>query len=319
MRALFPGDDYIEDQNFSLLHRTVLGLNSLDLRVLLAKMSIAEVNKCDASGKTALWWATSRADYNATSLLLSRGADVNKKSSIGYSPIHAAMFARNQTVIQLLLKHGCDIAHDPQGWLPLHRGAFYGCDLKILETIQALGVDVNTTIPSTGSTALQLAVQENHYHNCEFLLAKGADLDIVNNDRESALHVAVLYNSHKPLTLLLQNHANYLLRTKAGENILHYAAQFGDLECLRTLHAHDLHALKTEDKVTGESPIQRFKGLKNLDALEITYRRDDVTPEWHAMFRKLLRGIRSPESKISEANADLDIEEFHDALEHMNS
>ena len=318
LQALFPGDGFIESQEFSILHRTDLGLNSLDLGTLLAGSLKSEVDRHDMSGRTALWWAIYRADLNATTLLLSNGADINKKSATGYSPIHTAIAINNPAVIRLILSRDCDMARDPQGWLPLHNYAFHGPSLEIFEMILARTMDVNSITSDGGSTAYMIAVQEGHHHFSEHLIDRGADIDKVNTDGESALHVAIQYNRPKLLDLILKKHANHVLKTKAGENILHYAAQFGDLNSLQILYAHDLSSLNIEDRVTGPSYRQRFKNMKNMDALDIANLRDDVSPEWHAMFRKLVNGIKYPESKLAETTSnDVDIDEFHDALEHI--
>ena len=300
------------------MHRIVLNLTVLDLNTILANSPRSVIDKCDASGRTPLWWATYRADYTAVSTLLTYGADMNKKSISGWDPLRVATYTTNRAIIKLLLGHGCDISHDPIGCLPIHSYAHYGSDLDVLQAILARGIDVNTPTSYSGLTALIIAAEYQNHVLCGFLIAQGANLDKVNFDGESAIHVAIQYNSHKALSLLLQHRANYLLRTRAGETLLHYAAQFGNLECLRILHAHDLGALSVEDRVAGQSVTQRFKDMKNLTALQIADLWKDITGEWHAMFRKLVNGIECPESKSPRTTNDTNLEEFHDALEHLD-
>ena len=290
----------------------------MDLNTILANSPRSVIDKCDASGRTALWWATYRADYTAVSSLLMYGADINKKSTSGWDPFRVAIQTKNQAIIKLLLGHGCDMSYDPAGYLPIHSCAYFGSDVDVMQAILARGVDVNSVTLHAGETALMDAAQTDNRVLCAFLIAQGADLDKVSPDGESAIHIAIQYNSHKALSLLLQNRANCLLKTRAGETILHYAAQYGNLECLKILHAHDLSALSIEDRVTGRSVQQRFKDMKDLTTLQITDLRKDATPEWHTMFRKLINGIEFPESKSPRITNDTNLEEFHDALEHLD-
>ena len=286
----------------------MLGLSYLDLDVLLAESPKSAVDKRDASGRTALWWATLRADYNAASTLLSRNANLNIQSNSGYSPLDAAIQSQNQDLVRLFLHHHCNLDRDPDGWLPFHSCTYFGSDLDVLRTMLDRGTEINATTTSTNITPLMMAAQEHRYELCEFFVAEGAELDKVDHNGDSALHIAIQFNSHKATRLLLQSGADYRLKSNAGETLLHHAAQFGDIECLRILSACDLGAISTEDQVTGSSPSQRFKDVKNLNALQIAGRRDDVKAEWHRLFGELVDGIRHPEYK----------DHFYDALEQID-
>ena len=319
LQTIFPGDDFIEDQKFTLLHQIVLGLKPLDLEAQLADSPKSVIDQGDAAGRTALWWAIRRADYTSTFLLISYGANINKRSFSGSTSILLALESKNQAIIRLLLKHNCDMAAAPSGWLPLHYCAFFGSDLDILQTVLARGVDINSAAASSvKTTALIQAAQEGHPGICSYLLTHGADSNRVDQDGHCALHVAIQNNSHEALSCLLENHSDYTIKTKAGETLLHYAAQFGDMDCLRTLHTHDLMALSTEHRVTSHSHNQRFKDMKGLTALQVAGRRDDVTPEWQAMFRELIDGIQCPERKALRNSTDTDVDHFYNAPEYLN-
>ena len=316
LKALFPDDDFIMDQQFTLLHQIVLELSTLDLNRQLADSPNSMINKRDTAGRTALWWAAHNANYEAISSLLSYGANPNIQSSTGYSALNAALAANDPKAVRLLLDNHCDMALSPEGWTPLHACAFYGSDLDILETIIARRVDINAVTPGhSGVTPLMFAAQENFPRICEYLITRGAELNWFTEEGETALHIAVQFSSNEALSCLLQNHAVYTVKAKTGESILHLAAQFGNLQCLRTLHAHNLGALNADDQVINCSDSQRFKHIKGQNALQISARRDDVTPEWHVMFRELIDGIKFPERKIPGGSTDANIGEFFDALE----
>ena len=146
LRSLFPADDYIETQDFSLVHRTILDLNSLDLDTLLATVPKSMIDACDVGGRTALFWTARYDHYNAMLSLLKFKVDTLKATYGGFRPLDAAIFARSQRCCGLLLEHMASVDYkDPRGWSPLHGASYGGFDLDIIGKMLTLGCYVNVT------------------------------------------------------------------------------------------------------------------------------------------------------------------------------
>ena len=65
------------------------------------------VDSEDGVGLTALQWAAWKNSTDVTELLLSRGADVNKRSGdVHLTALHQAALYNSTDVIEVLLKHG---------------------------------------------------------------------------------------------------------------------------------------------------------------------------------------------------------------------
>ena len=109
VRSLLPVGEFPIDWELTLLHKTVLQLNNLDLDTVLKNLSIEEINSRDANGRTALWWAAKRSDLHALTLLIQYGADVNMGSNTGYTPLGAALFRRSQSCAWALLNANTDV------------------------------------------------------------------------------------------------------------------------------------------------------------------------------------------------------------------
>ena len=315
LRTLFPGPGFIEKSRFTLLHRTVLELNLVKLDILVDSLSRSAINESDTYGRTALFWAARRGDSSTVSLLLKYGADPNKRTPHGNSPLNTAIASKHEECARLLLDFGCEIRdRTTHGWIPLHNSCYCGSDIDIVEKLLDGGVYIDcTTLPSR-MTPLIIAAQENHIHIVKYLISQGADLNAADHNGECSLHVATSYNCPEVLRLLLQHKASHRLGTKAGETLLHYAAQYGNIECLEVLLLFSLEGINPENRITGISPTQRFK-VKGLTAIEIAELRTDVSPEWRVMFRTLVHGIRFPGSKSPLRPPAEEIEEFEDALE----
>ena len=315
LNTLFPSEDASHDFGFTLLHKTVLGLNNLKLRGLLESLSKSAIDQTDSNGRSALWWAARRGDTSAVSSLIEFDADINLKSHNGWRPLDAAIISNNLDCIWLLLrsrpKPNCAYTTS-FGHTALHHCCFHLHDVDIMEWLIDRGADINAS-STDGATALHIASQEGKEHFVDHLLSKGANINVFGNLGETPLHCAIRRDDHQMVRLLLHHRMNYSVETNAGETILHYAAHFANAKCLQVLASHKLPTLNLGSRVRN-SPAHKSI-IKGLNALEIANRRRDVSREWLALFQKLVHENKYPELRAWED--DQEEEEFNDALEHQ--
>ena len=76
LRCLTRDEDFIDEQNYTILHRIILGLSMADLEEEI-RLYPENVNTTDVMGRTPLAWAACRGDDRAIITLLSHGAEVN--------------------------------------------------------------------------------------------------------------------------------------------------------------------------------------------------------------------------------------------------
>ena len=168
-----------------------------------------------------------------------------------------------------------------------------------------------------GTTPLSLAVEGDYEHHVKFLISRGMEFNKQNIAGESLLDIAVQTCAHKTLCLLLEVDAKCTLRTNAGETLLHQTAQYGDMESLNILMSFCLRDINVGDRVTGFIEHQSSDRLKGFTTLQIAEQREDVSPEWQDLFRKLIHHVKSSEISLPGENSLDEIEEFEDALEHQ--
>jgi len=116
----------------------------------------ADVNTADEYGVTPLHYATQRGNINIVKLLIAQGAHLDAKDNAGRTPLHYASGADSNEgqsptnmpdVIRILLDNNAHInAQDSIGWTPLH----YAAHARSKEIVQ-------------------------------FLIGRGADIDVVGN------------------------------------------------------------------------------------------------------------------------------------------
>jgi len=111
-------------------------------------------------------------DIDQVQLLLSRGANVNEKNRMGWTPLHTAVRNRRLALIEPLLAKGADInATDNRGQTPLMAAVYIG-QKDAAELLIAKGADIN--IIAGGDNALSLAKKRRNTEIADFLVKHGA-------------------------------------------------------------------------------------------------------------------------------------------------
>lgn len=121
----------------------------------------------------SLHQAVVNGDIDQVNLLISKGADVNLRNRMNWTPLHTAIQNRRQALIELLIAKGADInAKDNRGQTPLHV-AVNTSQKDAVELLIAKGADVNV-MGSRGDNALSLAKKRRNTEIIDLLLKHGA-------------------------------------------------------------------------------------------------------------------------------------------------
>ena len=124
--------------------------------------------------------------------LLNKGADVNVAAKDGGYPLHLAVNNNALELINLLVKYDDINARTTDEhkvtalWI-----AAQGGKLEIVKILADLGADLNIVRVTTGMPPLHVAMQKKHPEVAEELLARGADVNIVDAGGWIALHWGV--------------------------------------------------------------------------------------------------------------------------------
>ncbi len=248
--------------------------------------------------------ATKEEDIKSLKQLLSEeNADVGAVNGNGSTPIHyAAQYnKKNLDLINCLLNHKtCSIdvlnikteqgktalklAEDNEGPIrneiiqllkskgaedeyPLHTAAM----IEDIETLKQLLNKENANVDavdSDGSTALHVAAKNESVQSVSLLLKKGADVDAVDGslDLFTALHVAAKNESVQTVSLLLEKGADVGAGNWNGSTALHVAADRESLQIVSLLleKGADVSAVDND----GSTALhQASDNKKNLDVL----------------------------------------------------
>ena len=222
----------------------------------------ADVNARELErGQTALMWAVAQRQTAVARTLIAQGADLHVRSKVWYQLENTA--GNTNPIGNFRMAHG--------GSTPLLFAARNG-DSATTQVLIDGGADVNDTAPS-GTSALVVAAHSGHVALATYLLCQGADPTAAGAGY-TALHAAVLRGEPDLVDALLAHgadpnavithgtpgrrfSADYSLRYQTiGANAFWLAAQYGELDILRTLAAHPLVTPEN-----GRSALQAAMGM----------------------------------------------------------
>ncbi len=192
----------------------------------------ADVNqKARLTGATPLFAACIRNYQDIAELLLSRGADVNVRLSVGTTILHhMAKYSDNRSLdmVTYLLSKGAEIdIEDRQGRSSLH----YVCENKdhtIGELLIRSGADTNKA-DRAGLTPLHISAYAGNAALVRLLLDKGANVNDANNvGGISPLHAAAAAGHAEITKLLLSGQADILAKDKEGHTPLQVVGTIHD-------------------------------------------------------------------------------------------
>ncbi|MDP1928132.1 MAG: ankyrin repeat domain-containing protein [Thiobacillus sp.] len=261
------------------LHWAASGVNGFGKQVDLVEFADvlishgADVNKKTGEGrsyKTPLNYAAESNNLPVAKLLIARGADVEGGGS---SPLSSAGVNGDFVEIaQLLVENGAKVnTPSPTGWYPLMTAAGRG-NIKVTNYLLARGADPNAA-DRAGFTALYSAAGSDYgLSTAAALLSHGAKPNAKNMHGGTALHQAASQGAIKVIELLLANKADVNAGDNEGYTPLHGAVSYGKNDTRKTVveillkSGANVNAKTTRD---GETPFHKAIARGDVELVKL--------------------------------------------------
>ncbi len=240
-------------------------------------------------GHSALHWATLHGDTEMMKTLLKAGADPNVRDRDGNTPLHRAACVFKTDLVNILLDADADLTvKNNAGKTPfnLARERRWGNVAKLLQYAEAPWVtDFHKATQKFieaaggGDTKTLQAYLEGP------VLRGHVNIDAIDEDGETALHMAASLKRPSAVKMLLQEGANPNILCASGWNPLYNAIAFGTAEIVKQLlRAKANPNSKNEDGWTplhvaaSDEKVEKARALLNVGADPMIQNKQGQTP-----------------------------------------
>ncbi|CCF38951.1 hypothetical protein CH063_00303 [Colletotrichum higginsianum] len=210
---------------------------------------------------TALQVACESGKLEIVTLLLERGANPDLGAGDDTCPLIAAASKGEQEILRLLVKARAEV-NVFGGWdkSTVLINAVANLPVESLQVLVDAGADVNLA-DQEADTALIVAAREGDGASVKFLLDNGADIFHTNQDNENALQSAIVYGADEECTTILVERISELMAA------LKKAMQEGNTAVSNVVRSVGVgnHSLNYDDEGPRPSQVQEEKDLVTED------------------------------------------------------
>ncbi|XP_030045854.1 serine/threonine-protein phosphatase 6 regulatory ankyrin repeat subunit B-like [Microcaecilia unicolor] len=177
-------------------------------------------------GSTLMHIASQHGHPDTALAFLKKGVLLHMPNKTGALCLHAAAKQGHAAVVKALLQKGARVdARTKDNYTALHIAAQH-CRPLVVQTLLGFGAQVQLKGGKAQETPLHIAarIQEGE-KVAEMLLKSGADVNVEQENGETAMHIAARHGNLKMITALIEEGGELIWQSKAGESPLHIAVQ----------------------------------------------------------------------------------------------
>lgn len=192
--------------------------NNIDVSRILIEYDV-EINLTNHANCTALMMACNNRCHDTVKLLLKYGAEVNVQETInGETALTlACKFYYDYDIIKMLLEKGAVVnVVNKKGETPLILSCFTN-NIKNIRLLVDHGADINVHDPAFhGYTPLMIVLLNFNYYLANYFIQHQVDLNMVNEEGESALILTCRHYNKYGSELLIESGIDVKLKDKKG-------------------------------------------------------------------------------------------------------
>ncbi|MCJ7454499.1 MAG: ankyrin repeat domain-containing protein, partial [Wolbachia endosymbiont of Homalodisca vitripennis] len=226
--------DLIYDNGCSILHLLSANNSKEVVKLILEKVDLSKlsesINNADKMGFAPLDYASMRGSLDMVKYLIEKGADF-KRDNCDFIPLYCAALCGQLEIVKYFIdnKYFELDELDRMGNTSLHYAVIH-CHLCIVEYLVEKGADVNLQ-DKKGLSSLHFAVQSGHLDIVKYLIEKEADVNLQDEYYMSSLHYAAKNGHLDIVKCLVEKGAS----DKDYMRSLYIAAQSGHLDIIKYL------------------------------------------------------------------------------------
>lgn len=153
--------------------------------------------------------------------LLDAGADPNFTGSNHETALCSAVCSDNKDLVELLYAAGAKVEPCPAGWMPMIRAAQTG-QMGMIEWLLEKGANINL-INTYRQNALHISIEKNNTNQATFLINHGIDVNLEDFEGNTPLIMATKKGDERLIDLLLAAKADPYYKNKNKQSALDLA------------------------------------------------------------------------------------------------
>ncbi|CAH2286050.1 serine threonine- phosphatase 6 regulatory ankyrin repeat subunit B-like [Pelobates cultripes] len=221
---------------------------------------------------STLMHIASQCGHPETALaFLKKGVLLHMPNKSGAVCLHAAAKRGHTAVVKALLQKGANVdARTKDNYTALHIAA-ENCKPQVVQTLLGFGAQVQLKGGKVQETPLHIAARVKDGEKVvEMLLKSGADVNVEQEDGETAMHVAARHGNLKVLTALIEDGGELTWLSKSRESPLHTAVRQCQLPVVQVILNYLANEKSRADAVAcvnqankdGETPLHLAAAVK---------------------------------------------------------
>ncbi|GFY46941.1 ankyrin repeat domain-containing protein 16 [Trichonephila inaurata madagascariensis] len=220
-------------------------------------------------GKTPLHIASHSNHLECVKYLLSCGVSVNALKRSDWTPLMLACTKSNLDIVKELLLHSADLnILNKDGWTAFHIASREG-NPEIIKCLLDFNSSVWKTKSKNGRTPLHTAALHGHLDIVKiFIENTNYDINVKDSCGITPIMDAVSGNHNHVVKFFIENGSSLKEEDKLGRNVLHIAAEAGNLECIRWLVKTYYMSLDSQT-LQGLSPLHFACKENNIDTFNL--------------------------------------------------
>lgn len=247
-KAMINDIDYFKNNTYdiniqnkdgkSLLHYAVLG-SAFDVVKELIKRGI-NINLLDQEDESAIFDCARKSKLELAKILIINKINLNQINIQGESLLHLASYKGNKDFIDLLVENNIKIdSTTNEGLYPVHY-AVLSSNINIIKHLLNLSNQSFLLKDKNNNTLLHHAAKTTNDLLLYFLISEGVNINLMNNDFETALFNAARFGTRETVLALLNNDAYIDIKNKKRETPLDLALVFNNLQVETLLNNYQM-------------------------------------------------------------------------------
>ncbi|GFY75388.1 ankyrin-1 [Trichonephila inaurata madagascariensis] len=253
--------DVRDSFGLTALHRAVQGNYQEVVSFLIDNGT--DINAEDNNGHTSLLFAARNNCINITDILIKKEVCT---SSDRIASLCSAVCEGHHDIVRILLKQCAFDIHALQDEHHLLHKAAENGHLIVVKVLLENGFEINAGSKDTTDTPLHSAIYYNHLEVSQFLLSKGADPNIRDQQGRTSLHVAASRGSTDLVEILVDEKADVFIKDSKNMSVIELAVLFNQFNVVKLL----MEMRKVNINLKGNEGLTLLHLSAGIGSLDIT-------------------------------------------------